>query len=48
MNGLLIAGIVGLVIWWHRQQSRSARRAHRADDDSLSHALRPTEGWIDR
>ena len=40
MNALLIAGVIGLVIWYQRRRRILARRAYRASDYALSHALR--------
>jgi hypothetical protein len=44
MNALLIAGLVGLAIWFERRRSagRNAVR-QRPSDDALSHALQPRE-----
>lgn len=45
MNALLIAGMIGLVLWWQRKREDAARRAHRPTDYALSHALRPQDAW---
>ncbi|HVA34021.1 MAG TPA: hypothetical protein VNG31_07710 [Candidatus Baltobacteraceae bacterium] len=45
MNTLLIAGMIGLALWWQRHRQEAVRRAHRASDHTLSHALRAQDGW---
>lgn len=45
MNALLIAGMIGVALWWQRKRERSARRAHRPSDYALSHALRSQDAW---
>ncbi|HEY1975742.1 MAG TPA: hypothetical protein VGG89_04325 [Candidatus Baltobacteraceae bacterium] len=45
MNALLIAGMIGVALWWHRKRQDAARRAHRASDYTLSHALRSQDAW---
>ncbi|MBV8331733.1 MAG: hypothetical protein JO029_06210 [Candidatus Eremiobacteraeota bacterium] len=45
MNALLIAGMIGLALWWQRRREASARRIQRADDYLLSHALRSRDAW---
>jgi hypothetical protein len=39
MNALLIAGMIGLILWYQRRRQILARRAYRASDYALSHAL---------
>lgn len=50
MNALLIAGAIGLMLWYQRRRTIAARRAFRASDDTLSHALSPRDwrGPLDR
>jgi hypothetical protein len=43
MNALLIAGAIGLMLWYQRRRAIAARRAFRASDETLSHALAPRE-----
>jgi hypothetical protein len=45
MNALLIAGMIGLALWWQRRREESARKAHRPNDYVLSHALRARDAW---
>jgi uncharacterized iron-regulated membrane protein len=45
MNALLIAGMIGLALWWQRKREEAARRAHRPSDYALSHALRSQDAW---
>jgi hypothetical protein len=45
MNALLIAGMIGLALWWQRQRRETARRNHRPSDYALSHALRSHDAW---
>jgi hypothetical protein len=45
MNALLIAGVIGVVIWFQHRRRAVARRAHRASDYALSHALRSSDSW---
>lgn len=45
MNALLIAGMIGVALWWQRKRERAQRRAHRPSDYALSHALRSQDAW---
>lgn len=45
MNALLIAGMIGLALWWQRRREESVRRKHRPDEYLLSHALRSRDAW---
>jgi hypothetical protein len=45
VNALLIAGMIGLALWWQKQRDKAARRSHRPSDYTLSHALRSQDAW---
>ena len=44
MNALLIAGLIGVAIWFERRRSAQRKAVrHRPSDDALSHALQPRD-----
>ena len=45
MNALLIAGMIGLGLWWQHHRQQIARRNYRPSDDAFSHALRSSDAW---
>ena len=45
MNALLIAGMIGLGLWWQRKRAEAARRTRRPTDYALSHALQSQDAW---